>query len=279
MKRLKIVLFLLLFPFAVINSQVLETGFVQSAYNADSVRAELEKAPYFTLFKDNYFIGGIPLNEKPTQANSDVKFQVSVFQRLTKSTLPFDTYLFLQYTQKVFWNILEHSLPIRDINFNPGLGLGHLIIHQNHYIGKAYLMLEHESNGKDSLVSRSWNRLSLGVAIELNKNWQVQFKGWIPFIDSRRNKDLVTYAGIAQFGGNYRASNKRFNAGLILTPRKDWGDFNTQVELSYKISKSENQYLFLQYYNGYAENLLEYKQFKSMLRIGFAIKPGDFSLF
>ncbi len=269
----------ILFPFTVINSQVLTDGAVRPAHNADSVRAELENAPYFTLFKDNYFIGGIPLNQKPTAQNSDVKFQVSVFQRLTKSKLPFDTYLFLQYSQKVFWNVFEESLPIRDINFNPGLGIGHLIIHHNRYIGKAYLMLEHESNGKDSLLSRSWNRLSLGSAIELNKNWQVQLKGWIPFIDGRRNKDLLTYTGVVQLAGNFRTNNKRFNVGLVLTPRKDWGDFNTQVEFSYKVNKNENQYLFLQYYNGYAENLLEYKEYKSMLRIGFVIKPKDFSIY
>lgn len=28
---------------------------VKVKYNADSVRAELDKMPYFTLFRDNYF--------------------------------------------------------------------------------------------------------------------------------------------------------------------------------------------------------------------------------
>ena len=40
-----------------------------------------------------------------------------------------------------------------------------------------------------------------------------------------------------------------------------------------------NQYFFLQYYNGFGENLLEYNKFKSMIRIGFVIKPSDFSLY
>ena len=75
---------------------------VANAYNADSVRAVWDKMPYFTLFKDNYFIGGTTLGGKPTSVNSDVKFQLSIAQRLTKSKLPFDTYLFIQYTQKAF---------------------------------------------------------------------------------------------------------------------------------------------------------------------------------
>lgn len=78
-----------------------------NAYNADSIRGILDKMPYFTLFKDNYFVGGTTLGHKPTAANSDVKFQLSIAQRLTKSKLPFDTYLFIQYTQKAFWNVFQ----------------------------------------------------------------------------------------------------------------------------------------------------------------------------
>ena len=117
---------------------------VANAYNADSVRAVWDKMPYFTLFKDNYFIGGTTLGGKPTSVNSDVKFQLSIAQRLTKSKLPFDTYLFIQYTQKAFWNVFQESLPMKDLNFNPGIGLGHLIVYRNKCIGKGYLMLEHE---------------------------------------------------------------------------------------------------------------------------------------
>lgn len=259
-------------------AQVLETN-PKAVYNADSVREVLDKMPYFTLFKDNYFVGGIPIGHKPTSTNSDVKFQLSIAQRLTKSKLPFDTYLFIQYTQKAFWNVFEKSLPMRDLNFNPGIGLGHLIVHHNKFIGKGYLMLEHESNGRDSTASRSWNRVTLAVAVLLTKNWEAQFKTWIPIVDGKYNKDLLKYNGIFQVAGNFRTDNRRFNCGVILTKRKTWWSFNTQIELSYKFNNNENQYFFLQYYNGYGENLLEYNKFKSMLRIGFVIKPQDFSLY
>lgn len=275
----KIVIFLICF---LLNSplfaQVLETNPI-ATYNADSVREVLDKMPYFTLFKDNYFIGGTTIGHKPTAANSDVKFQLSIAQRLTKSKLPFDTYLFIQYTQKAFWNVFQESLPMRDLNFNPGIGLGHLIIRHNKFIGKGYLMLEHESNGKDSTASRSWNRISMAADVVLTKNWEVQFQTWIPIVDGKYNKDLLKYKGIFQMVGNFRTDNRRFNCALILTKRKTWWSFNTQVELSYKFNNNENQYFFLQYYNGYGENLLEYNKFKSMLRIGFVIKPQDFSIY
>ncbi|MBQ8530737.1 MAG: phospholipase A [Parabacteroides sp.] len=281
----KIVVFLFLFSFIQITiaqkkkSETIKERIIANAYNADSVRAELDKMPYFTLFKDNYFIGGIPIGYKPTSTNSDVKFQLSISQRLTKSKLPFDTYLFIQYTQKAFWNVFQKSLPMRDLNFNPGIGLGHLIIRNNKYIGKAFLMLEHESNGKDSISSRSWNKVTFATALNFSKNWETQFKTWIPIVDGKYNKDLLKYAGIFQIAANYRTDNRRFNCGVILTKRKTWTSFNTQIELSYKFNNNENQYFFLQYYNGYAENLLEYNKYKSMLRIGFVIKPTDFSFY
>lgn len=281
----KIVVFLFLFSFIQISiaqkkkSETIKERIIANAYNADSVRAELDKMPYFTLFKDNYFIGGIPIGYKPTSTNSDVKFQLSISQRLTKSKLPFDTYLFIQYTQKAFWNVFQKSLPMRDLNFNPGIGLGHLIIRNNKYIGKAFLMLEHESNGKDSISSRSWNKVTFATALNFSKNWETQFKTWIPIVDGEYNKDLLKYAGIFQIAANYRTDNRRFNCGVILTKRKTWTSFNTQIELSYKFNNNENQYFFLQYYNGYAENLLEYNKYKSMLRIGFVIKPTDFSFY
>ena len=279
MKRTAVFLYVLFIScFVSVSAQVLVQD-PKLEYNADSVRAVLDKAPYFTLFKDNYFIGGTTIGHKPTAANSDVKFQLSIAQRLTKSKLPFDTYLFIQYTQKAFWNVFQKSLPMRDLNFNPGIGLGHLIIHHNKFIGKGYLMLEHESNGKDSTASRSWNKVTFATAIVLNKNWEAQFKTWIPIVDGKYNKDLLKYNGIFQMAANFRTDNKRFNCGVILTKRKTWFSFNTQVELSYKFNNNENQYFFLQYYNGYGENLLEYNHFKSMLRIGFVIKPQDFSIY
>lgn len=248
-------------------------------YNADSVRRELERGSYFTLFKDNYFIGGMPLGQKIKSENSNVKFQLSISQRLTKSILPFDTYLFLQFSQKTIWNVFEKSLPMRDLNFNPGIGLGHLIIHQNRYIGKAIVMLEHESNGKDSTASRSWNKVSFGLNLMLSHNVDIQTKVWIPIIDGENNRNILKYNGIGHLGINYHTHNKRFHAGLLATWRTSSFSFNTQWELSFKLNKKENQFLFVQYYNGYGENLLDYDRYKSVIRLGFVIKPLDFSIY
>ena len=248
-------------------------------YNADSVRRLMESGPHFTLFKDNYFIGGTPLGQKLKASNSNVKFQISIGHRLTKSVLPFNTYLFLNYTQKTIWNVMEESMPMRDMNFNPGIGLGHLIVYKNKYVGRAFIMIEHESNGKDSLASRSWNKVSFTTSIMLSKRLNVQMKYWVPIIDSENNRDILKYNGIGHIGFDYISSNERIRAGVLSTWRSNSFSFNTQCELSFKIDKRVNQFLFIQYYNGFGENLLDYNKYKSVLRIGFVIKPQSFSIY
>ncbi|MDE7443710.1 MAG: phospholipase A [Muribaculaceae bacterium] len=246
--------------------------------NSDSIRREFDSGPYFGLYKDNYFIFGTSIGEKPTKQNTNVKFQISIAQKLTKSVLPWGTYLYLFYTQKVFWNVLEDSMPMTDLNFNPGIGLAKPLFWRNRYIGKVNLIVEHESNGKDGDASRSWNKVSFGGSILIDPKLMVHAKGWIPIIDGVNNRDILKYCGIYQLGMSYLSASKRFGASVILVKRKSWKfNYNTALELYYRFRDKDNQYIFAQYYNGYGEGLLDYKQFHSQLRIGIVIRPTFFS--
>ncbi len=122
--------------------------------NVDSVKKAFDDAPYFGLYKDNYFIFGPSVGMKPTKYNTDVKFQISISQRLTKRTLPLGSYLYLFYTQKCFWDVLRKSFPMTDLNFNPGIGLTKPLFVKDRFIGKVSLILEHESNGRNGDESR-----------------------------------------------------------------------------------------------------------------------------
>lgn len=246
--------------------------------DADSVRREFDKGPYFTLYKDNYFIFGPSVGPKATKENTNVKFQISVRQKLTKSTLPLGSYLYLCYTQKAFWNVLEESFPMKDLNFNSGIGLAKPIFKNGKYLGKVILQLEHESNGRDSVESRSWNRLSLGADVLMSNNLLVHAKVWVPFVDGENNKDLLKYVGLFQVGAELSSNDRRWKGSLVLTKRKTWKlDFNTVVEISWQFSKKADWNLFAQYYNGYGEGLLDYSQFSSHLRAGIVIRPKLFS--
>lgn len=252
--------------------------FNEQKVNADSVRQAFDNGPYFTLYKDNYFVFGPPIGQSISKNNTNVKFQISISQRLTKSTLPWGTYLYLFYSQKCFWNVLEESLPMTDLNFNPGVGLAKPIFVKDRFIGKAMMLLEHESNGKNGPDSRSWNKISFGASIMVDPNFIIHGKVWIPIIDGENNKDILDYCGIYQMGMSYTSPNKRFGASVLLVKRRGWElNYNTTLEFSYQLTKNANQYLFVQYYNGYGEGLLEYNKFHSQLRAGIVIKPRLFS--
>lgn len=246
----------------------------------DSIKNEIDYGPFFGLYKDTYFIVGTKVPAVPTAYNSDVKFQISFAIRLTKNVLPWHTYLFLAYTQKTFWNVFQPSLPMGDINFNPALGWAKPFFNQGRYVGKLTLLIEHESNGRDGDESRSWNKVSFYGMAMIEENLMVHAKFWIPIIDSGNNKDITKYCGIYQAGVNYTTKNRRFTFGVTWVKRGNFKlDFNSIWEMSWNVHRKTNLNLFAQYYNGYGEDLLHYKQFRSMLRVGLVFKPKFFSEF
>ncbi|MBO6251255.1 MAG: phospholipase A [Muribaculaceae bacterium] len=274
-----IVLVVSLLSTLAMTGQILHTPH-QEKINADSIRADFDSRPYFGLYKDNYFTVGTAVNQKPSQYNSDVKFQVSFSQRLTRSVLPLHSYLFLYYSQKAFWNVFEESLPFHDLNFNPGIGLSKLVIMKGNLIGKLTLLLEHESNGRDGEASRSWNKISLSAAAFIDPQLMVHAKYWIPIIDGQQNRDILKYSGIYQAGFQAISTNKRWVFDFTFVKRKGWNlNGNIIVNLGFRVSRKSNQFLMLHYYNGYGENLLDYNKYHSRLRIGLLIRPNMFSDF
>lgn len=246
----------------------------------DSIKKEIDYGPFFGLYKDTYFIVGTSVPKKPTAFNSDVKFQISFAVRLTGTVLPWHSFLFLSYTQKTFWNVFQESLPMGDINFNPAIGWSKPFFSEDRYVGKLTLMLEHESNGRDGDSSRSWNRVSVYGMAMIDEWLMVHAKFWIPIIDSGNNRDICKYAGIFQSGIVITTPNKRFNFRFTWVKRAGFNlNFNTIVEAAWQVSKKSPLNLFVQYYNGYGENLLYYNQFRSMLRAGICFRPKFFSEF
>mgnify|MGYP002563905326 FL=1 len=279
MTRLFIAILISVYCFSAAHAQIVDVE-QSEKFNTDSVLRDFDNRPFFGIYKDNYFVGGTSIGTKPTSHNSDVKFQVSISQRLTKSVLPFNTYAFLFYSQKCMWNVFEKSLPMRDFNFNPGLGFTKLLISKNRLVGKLTLMIEHESNGRDKMYDRSWNKLSFAGNIYLTPNLMIHGKYWLTYIDSKQNKDILRYNGIYQTGIQVLSPNQRWVFSATFVKRKGWNlNGNTIVDIGWRIRKKDNQFLMLHYYNGYGENLLDYNKFHSRLRIGLLIKPRFFSDF
>lgn len=268
--------------FTTLSAQItnIHIGKEQQKYDADSLVRLFDSQSYFGIYKDNYFALGTALNHKPTEYNSDVKFQISFRQRLTKSILPFHSHLFLSYSQKAMWNIFEESLPFHDLNFNPGIGVQKLILYKGRIVGNATVMLEHESNGRDGEASRSWNKVSFAGSTFIDPRLMVHGKIWFPIVDGQQNKDILRYSGIFQTGLQFVSTNRRWVADVTFVKRKGWDmNFNTIVNLGFRVTKRDNQFLMLHFYDGYGENMLDYNKYHCRLRIGLLIRPEFFSDF
>lgn len=245
----------------------------------EEMRSILDKQPSFAVYKDMFLATGIPLDERITRNSSDVMFQISVRQRLTKSYLPFDMFAYITYSQKAFWNLYANSAPFRDMNFNPSLGVGKYIIKDNKLKGGFFIQIEHESNGKDSIYSRSWNCLSFAIKYFYNSKITIGAKAWIPYVDGDNNQDLLDYRGLATFNINFLTNNDKWWFSAELTPRKGFGNANTILTASFRISKNHNQYLYARFFNGKGDSLLDYNHYTMNIRVGFCIKPDFFSIY
>ena len=247
--------------------------------NEEQLRKSLDIMPSFGVYKDIFFTTGIPLDEKISENTADALFQISIRQRLTKSYLPFNSFLYLTYTQKSFWDVYAESAPFKDNNYNPAIGVGHYIIKDNRLKGGMFVQIEHESNGKGGIDSRSWNFISLSTKYFFNPRLALSAKAWIPFVDGNENQDLIDYKGIVSLSANMITRKAKWWFSAEVTPRKGFGNANTMVSAAFLISKNYNQYIFARFYNGVGDSLLDYNQYDMNIRVGICIKPLFFSIY
>lgn len=236
-----------------------------------------DRMPSFGIYKDSYVVTGVSLNRQITSNTADAIFQVSIRQRLTKSILPFSSFLYLTYTHKSFWDIYRESSPFRDNNYNPGIGIGKYIIEKNKLRGGILVAFEHESNGREKEESRSWNYISINGKYFINMLLSVGIKAWIPYVDGGENKDLLKYRGLGTISFNVITRNRKWWAATEFTPRKGWGNINTVISVGYKPAEKLNQSFFLRFSDGTGESLLDYNKYSTNLRIGICIKPDFYS--
>ena len=148
-------------------------------------------------------------------------------------------------------------------------------------MGSVFVQLEHESNGKDSLDSRSWDFMSASGKYYFNDRLFFRAKAWLPLflLMEDTNTDLLRYKGYANFSVDYRTKNERWWFNANVTPRRNFITMNTNLSAAFRVSKKFNQYLFFELYNGRGDSLLDYKEYDLKLRVGMCIKPDFFSVF
>jgi phospholipase A1 len=226
---------------------------------------EKQAAEHIINYKPIYFAYGNPLTKAQFSFRSELS---DVFP------------LNFGYTQMVFWEIRKKSSPFRDSTYNPEL------FYRLHPPGEKWNALdfgivEHHSNGKEGDQSRSYDQSYLrAVYATEGSGWTsaLALKLKVIYNSDKANRNITEYVGPLDFDMRFVHLLDALldQAELILSVRPG-GHFSTdfakggyQLAVNYNIkSLKANPSLYLQFYYGYGETLLNYDEKVKAVRVGF----------
>lgn len=198
----------------------------------------------------------------------DTKLQLSF-----KIPLILNEKLYLGYTQTDFWKLYQKaSSPFEDINHNPEVFYRWNLDDTSIFD----LGMEHVSNGRDDVESRSWNAFYIQALKRWDKNFYISGKAYQLYDIDATNEDISRFIGTFEIeGGITDVIRTKFqNNELFVRWRPGSRTFDpsfTTIEAGLKVKFSSYrmfQHLFISYYNGYAESLLGYNKYTRAFRVG-----------
>lgn len=227
-----------------------------------------------------YFIAG---TESP-----NAKFQISFKYQLFSSGRPSwkwtsaATNLFVGYTQTSLWDWNKPSAPFFDSSYKPELLYSAVLRERrdpSDWLRVGFQAgVQHESNGRDGLSSRSLNSAYLRPAVTFGRVDGFQFtlapKAFIYLGDLSDNPDLATFRGHLELRGVVGWQDS-IQASILGRIGDELDRGSMQVDLTYPMWKlpvlKTSVFLDVQYFNGYGESLLLYNQRTWGVRAGFAL--------
>ncbi|MCX5909294.1 MAG: phospholipase A [Deltaproteobacteria bacterium] len=206
---------------------------------------------------------------------AEVKFQLSFKVKLWQDILDKEMDLWVGYTQQSFWQFydFEDSSPFRETNYEPELLLNfktdyNVLGFKGRFINVG---LNHQSNGRSELSSRSWNRIVTNLGLEKN-NFSLLLKGWYRIPEAAQDDDnpnIEDYLGYGEVWGYYFWKKHRF--GVMLRDNLKFPSNRGAVQLEWSFPMIERVSGYVQYFNGYGENLLDYRHNVNRIGIGFIL--------
>jgi outer membrane phospholipase A len=208
------------------------------------------------------------------------KYKILRFGEPTPQLLP--STLQFAFTQRSLWNITGNSSPFYDTSYMPELFYESLapapVAGKSGFTWLGYQAgYKHESNGRSDVDSRSMNALFVRPAFALG-----DLAGWhlvvVPEIHAyigglSDNEDLTDYRGYGKMRAIFGKNNgpSLMYTGIVGRRAKH---FTTQLDLTVPIRTHRldfETYLLVQYFKGYGESLLSYREKTETVRAGVSL--------
>jgi phospholipase A1 len=222
----------------------------------------------------------------------EAKFQLSLKLRIWKDILGdwerhlgMHIDLWLAYTQLSFWQVYNASIsrPFRETNYEPELILNGRMDKELFDGLKLrfiqFVPINHQSNGQSYPLSRSWNRSMLNFGFEWG-NFDVVLKTWYRWPESTENDDnadIESYLGYGEISAGYIFKNIIFNrdirVGLMFRNNLRFDNENrSALQLGVEWHMIGPFNLYVQYFTGYGESLINYNSYANTIGAGVSVK-------
>ena len=207
---------------------------------------------------------------------SEVVFQISFKVKLWEDVLGWKADLWGAYTQISFWQLYDFadSSPFRETNYEPEILLNLRTDYRILGLKGRYLNVgfNHQSNGQTEPLSRSWNRVVANAGFDRGPVALI-LSGWyrIPEKDvDDDNPKIEDYMGYGQLTAYWFPGKHRL--GVALRNNLDSRDNRGAVQLEWAFPLFRWVSGYVQYFNGYGENLLDYNDSSNRIGAGFVLK-------
>lgn len=203
---------------------------------------------------------------------TEVVFTISAKAQLFRSRFYFG------YSQRSFWQVYDgdRSRPFRETDYNPELFYRLTPDPKKYDYWGADIGLEHESNGQDVPLSRSWNRVYFAPFRAKGKSL-LYIKAWYRLPEDEKktpddpkgddNPDIDDHYGYGEVHFQRQIGKGQVIHSMFrLNPETGHGALN----VNYTIPSGDGS-VFYQFYlwQGYGESLLDYND--SVTRVGLGI--------
>ena len=230
------------------------------------------------IHQPNYFVYGAG-NEPAAKFQLSLKYRLLTFGDGTPEH-PRPTFQ-LAYTQRSLWDLKAPSKPFYDTSYMPE-GFVEYVSPPDEYPRTMSLLgwaagYRHESNGKDGAGSRAYDVLfaRTHVAFGSAHAWYlvVTPEIWQYIGTLGENSQVKEYRG---HGRVSFAAGRGSGASLVwsVTPEHSFEHFTHQLDLSLPVGLRKLDfatYLVVQYFDGYAESLLDYTHESRSVRVGLSL--------
>jgi phospholipase A1 len=233
-----------------------------AAYNTADVNA----TPFEEAFPD----------ENVQLDNTEVKFQISFKFPVVKNLFHNNGDIYAAYTNRSFWQLYnKNSAPFRETNHQPEVWLR--FYNDWEFLGFRNVIndigIVHQSNGRSSGLSRSWNRVYARFVFE-RQNLAFAIQPWYRIredADSDDNPDIEDYMGNFEVLSAYKLGNHTFSLMFRNNLESDRNRGAAQLDWSFPIHGHLRGYV--QWFNGYGESLIDYNE--NVNSFGVGIKLTD----